>query len=161
MCLLSGLGDAEGLEIVEQLSSSLLDRPGLVQFRRGRTNHRVPVQAVTPFAGGEQRRGGKKGGKRPRGDTLRRAFNSPFWPHMLCTTSVGQEGLDFHLSCSRIVHWDLPGDPVDFEQRACRIARYGSLAVRRSLPREHGVQSLAAARGEPVWRADLACQEGR
>lgn len=147
MCLLSRLGDAEGLEIVEQLSASLLDRPGLVQFRRGRTNHRVPVQAVTPFAGGEQSRGSKKAGKRLRSDTLRRAFNSPFWPHMLCTTSIGQEGLDFHLWCSRIVHWDLPGDPVDFEQREGRIARYGSLAVRRSLSREHGVESLAAARG--------------
>ena len=147
MCLLSSLGDAEGQEIVEQLSASLLDRPGLVQFRRGRTNHRVPVQAVTPFAGGEQSRGGKKGIKRLRSNTLRRAFNSPFWPHMLCTTSIGQEGLDFHLWCSRIVHWDLPGDPVDFEQREGRIARYGSLAVRRSLAREHGAQSLAAARG--------------
>ena len=147
MCLLSSLGDAEGLEIIEQLSASLLDRPGLVQFRRGRTNHRVPVQAVTPFAGGEQSRGGKKGIKRLRSNTLRRAFNSPFWPHMLCTTSIGQEGLDFHLWCSRIVHWDLPGDPVDFEQREGRIARYGSLAVRRSLAREHGAQSLAAARG--------------
>lgn len=147
MCLLSRLGDAEGLEIVEQLSASLLDRPGLVQFRRGKTNHRVPVQAVTPFAGGEQSRRGQKGGKRFRSDTLRRAFNSPFWPHMLCTTSIGQEGLDFHLWCSRIVHWDLPSDPVDFEQREGRIARYGSLAVRRSLAREHGAPSLAAARG--------------
>lgn len=147
MCLLSRLGDAKGLEIVEQLSASLLNRPGLVQFRRGRTNHRVPVQAVTPFAGGEQNRGRKKGGKRLRSDTLRRAFNSPFWPHILCTTSIGQEGLDFHLWCSRIVHWDLPGDPVDFEQREGRIARYGSLAVRRSLAREHAVQSLEAARG--------------
>ena len=49
MCLLSRLGDAEGMEIVEHLSASLLDRPGLVQFRRGKTNHRVPVQAVTPL----------------------------------------------------------------------------------------------------------------
>lgn len=147
MCLLSKLGDAKGIEIIEQLSASLLDRPGLVQFRRGRTNHRVPVQAVTPFAGSEQSRGGKKGGKRLRSDTLRRAFNSPFWPHMLCTTSIGQEGLDFHLWCGRIVHWDLPGDPVDFEQREGRIARYGSLAVRRSLAKEHGAASLAAAGG--------------
>jgi len=68
-----------------------------------------------------------------RSDTLRRAFNSPFWPHLLCTTSIGQEGLDFHLWCSRIVHWDLPTDPVDFEQREGRIARYGSLAVRRDI----------------------------
>jgi hypothetical protein len=147
MCLLSKLGDADGLEILEQLSASLLDRPGLVQFRRNRTNYRIPVQAVTPFAGGEQSRRGKKGNNRFRSDTLRRAFNSPFWPHILCTTSVGQEGLDFHLWCSRIVHWDLPGDPVDFEQREGRIARYGSLAVRRSLAREHGVSSLVATRG--------------
>ena len=146
MSLLSKLGDAKGIGIVEQLSASLLDRPGLVQFRRGRTNHRVPVQAVTPFAGGEQSRGGGKKGKRFRSDTLRRAFNSPFWPHMLCTTSIGQEGLDFHLWCSRIVHWDLPGDPVDFEQREGRIARYGSLAARRSLAQAHGAQSLAAPR---------------
>ena len=145
MCLLSRLGDAEGMEIIHQLSASLLDRPGLVQFRRGRTKHRVPVQAVTPFAGGEQSRGGKKKGKRFRSDTLRRAFNSPFWPHMLCTTSIGQEGLDFHLWCSRIVHWDLPGDPVDFEQREGRIARYGSLAVRRSLARDHGREALSTA----------------
>lgn len=145
ICLLSRLGDAEGIEIIDQLSASLLDRPGLVQFRRGRTNHRVPVQAVTPFTGGEQSRGGKKKGKRFRSDTLRRAFNSPFWPHMLCTTSIGQEGLDFHLWCSRIVHWDLPGDPVDFEQREGRIARYGSLAVRKSLARRHGREALSVA----------------
>ena len=143
MCLLSQVGDAEGMDIIEQLSASLLDRPGLVQFRRGRTKHRVPVQAVTPFVGGEQSRGGKKKGKRFRSDTLRRAFNSPFWPHILCTTSIGQEGLDFHLWCSRIVHWDLPSDPVDFEQREGRIARYGSLAVRRSLARDHGSEALS------------------
>lgn len=145
MCLLSKLGDAVGIEIIDQLSASLLDRPGLVQFRKGRISHRVPVQAVTPFAGGEQSQGGKKKGKRVRSDTLRRAFNSPFWPHVLCTTSIGQEGLDFHLWCSRIVHWDLPGNPVDFEQREGRIARYGSLAVRRSLARAHGAEALSNA----------------
>ncbi|HET9511785.1 MAG TPA: hypothetical protein VFO80_11610 [Sphingomonas sp.] len=37
-------------------------------------------------------------------------------------------------------------DPVDFEQREGRIARYGSLAVRRSLAQAHGSQSLAAPR---------------
>jgi hypothetical protein len=64
-----------------------------VQFRRGqKAKLRIPVQAVTPFAGGEQRKGGKGKGGRLRSDTLRRAFNSPFWPHVLCTTSVGQEG---------------------------------------------------------------------
>lgn len=160
MSLLSQLGDAKGLEIIEQLSASLLDRPGLVQFRRGRTKHRVPVQAVTPFAGGEQSRGGKKQGKRVRSDTLRRAFNSPFWPHILCTTSIGQEGLDFHLWCSRIVHWDLPGDPVDFEQREGRIARYGSLAVRRSLARRHADTALKEAASESPFGKLISLARG-
>lgn len=151
MVLLGQLGDAKGLAIFEQLSNCLLDRPSLIQFRRGKsTKLRIPVQAVTPFAGGEQRKVGKKKGGRLRSDTLRRAFNSPFWPHVLCTTSVGQEGLDFHLWCRRIVHWDLPSDPVDFEQREGRIARYASLAVRQSLGAQHGADALArAADGSP------------
>lgn len=147
MGLVGQLGGARGLEIIEQLSNCLLDRPGLVQFRRGRAKHRVPVQAVTPFSGGERRRNGKRRGGKLRSDTLRRAFNSPFWPHVLCTTSVGQEGLDFHLWCRRIVHWDLPTDPVDFEQREGRIARYASLAVRQSLAKAHAAEALSRAEG--------------
>lgn len=144
MVLLGQLGDAKGLAILEQLGGCLIDRPSLVQFRRGRNSKlRVPAQAVTPFAGGEQRKAGKKKASRLRSDTLRRAFNSPFWPHVLCTTSVGQEGLDFHQWCRRIVHWDLPSDPVDFEQREGRIARYASLAVRQSLGKLHGAEALA------------------
>ena len=37
-----------------------------------------------------------------RADDVRGAFNSPFWPFVLCSTSVGQEGLDFHLYCQRL-----------------------------------------------------------
>ncbi len=146
MVLLGDLGDAKGFEIIEQLGNCLLDRPSLVQFRRGSSRKlRVPVQAIAPFAGSEQRKSKRKAGGRLRSDTLRRAFNSPFWPHILCTTSVGQEGLDFHQWCRRIVHWDLPSDPVDFEQREGRIARYASIAVRRSLAEAHGREALAAA----------------
>lgn len=144
MVLVGQLGDAKGHGILEQLANCILDRPSLVQFRRGKsTKLRVPVQAVTPFTGGEQRKAGKKKSRRLRSDTLRRAFNSPFWPHVLCTTSVGQEGLDFHQWCKRIVHWDLPSDPVDFEQREGRIARYASLAVRASLAEQHGRVALS------------------
>ena len=35
--------------------------------------------------------------KKARKSEIREAFNSPFWPFVLATTSVGQEGLDFHL----------------------------------------------------------------
>lgn len=155
MGLLGRLGDARGIEIVDQLARCLLDRPGLVQFRRGKGKYRVPVQAVTPFAGGEPGRSGGRKGKRVRSDSLRRAFNSPFWPHMLCTTSIGQEGLDFHLWCRRIVHWDLPTDPVDFEQREGRIARYGSLSVRQSLADAHGRDALASSGGGSPFGALL------
>jgi len=68
-----------------------------------------------------------------RADDLRQAFNTPFWPHVLCTTSVGQEGLDFHQWCRCVVHWDLCSSPVDLEQREGRIDRFKSLAVRRAL----------------------------
>ncbi|MGH7019358.1 MAG: helicase C-terminal domain-containing protein, partial [Brevundimonas sp.] len=145
MTVLSALGDAKGLKIIDGLAAGLIRRPGLVRLRRGRRDTKVAVQAVMPFSGGEQQpSAGRKGGKL-RSDSLRKAFNSPFWPHILCTTSVGQEGLDFHLWCGRLVHWDLPADPVDFEQREGRIARYASLAVRRSLAAHHGAEALAGA----------------
>jgi hypothetical protein len=68
-----------------------------------------------------------------RSDFLRVAFNSPFRPYVLATTSIGQEGLDFHVYCSHLVHWDLPSNPVDLEQREGRIRRFGSLTVRRRM----------------------------
>lgn len=71
-------------------------------------------------------------------DVLRRAFNSPFWPHTLVTTSVGQEGLDFHVWCDQLLHWDLPNNPVDLEQREGRINRFAGLAIRRALTRRPG-----------------------
>lgn len=73
------------------------------------------------------------GDKPIRTDELRKAFNSPFWPHILATTSVGQEGLDFHVWCESLLHWDLCNSPVDLEQREGRIRRYGGFAIRRKL----------------------------
>ena len=76
-----------------------------------------------------------------RPDLIRTVFNGPFWPHVLVSTSVGQEGLDFHSWCGAIAHWDLPGNPVDYEQRVGRIQRFAGLAVRRGIS-----QTLAARR---------------
>lgn len=64
-----------------------------------------------------------------------RAFNSPFRPFLLSSTSIGQEGLDFHPYARKIVHWNLPSNPVDLEQREGRINRYKCLAVRRNVAR--------------------------
>jgi len=70
-----------------------------------------------------------------RKERVRAAFNSPFWPFVLVSTSVGQEGLDFHHYCHAITHWNLPSNPVDLEQREGRIHRYKGHAVRRMLRR--------------------------
>lgn len=64
---------------------------------------------------------------------IRKAFNSPFRPFILSTTSIGQEGLDFHLYARKIVHWNLPSNPVDLEQREGRINRFKCLAIRRNI----------------------------
>ncbi len=72
-----------------------------------------------------------------RTDHVRAAFNSPFWPFVLASTSVGQEGLDFHHYCHAIVHWNLPSNPVDLEQREGRIHRYKGHAVRKNVALKH------------------------
>lgn len=66
-------------------------------------------------------------------NNIRNAFNSPFRPFVLITTSVGQEGLDFHLYSRKIVHWNLPHNPIDLEQREGRINRYMCHAIRQNV----------------------------
>ena len=77
-----------------------------------------------------------------RADTVREAFNSPFRPFVLASTSVGQEGLDFHTWCHRVVHWNLPSNPVDLEQREGRVHRYKGHAVRKNIAERFGLSSL-------------------
>lgn len=73
---------------------------------------------------------------------VQNAFNSPFWPFVLASTSIGQEGLDFHPYCHAVVHWDLPHNPVDMEQREGRVHRYKGHAVRKNLARVHMAETL-------------------
>ena len=91
---------------------------------------------------------------------VREAFNSPFWPFVLATTSVGQEGLDFHLYCHAVVHWNLPSNPVDLEQREGRVHRYKGHAVRKNLARVYGQPSLEGRPTEQIapdpWEALFA-----
>ena len=70
--------------------------------------------------------------------TVRNAFNSPFRPFVLASTSIGQEGLDFHNYCRRIVHWNLPSNPIDIEQREGRINRFQCLAIRQNIAKRYG-----------------------
>jgi hypothetical protein len=66
-------------------------------------------------------------------ENVRQAFNSPFRPFVLATTSIGQEGLDFHTYCRKIMHWNLPHNPIDLEQREGRINRFLCHAIRQNL----------------------------
>ena len=74
-----------------------------------------------------------------RTNNIRNYFNSPFRPFVLATTSIGQEGLDFHNYCRKIVHWNLPHNPVDFEQREGRINRYFNYAIRQNLAMDENI----------------------
>lgn len=84
--------------------------------------------------------------------TVRTAYNSPFRPFVLASTSVGQEGLDFHTYSHAIVHWNLPGNPVDLEQREGRVHRYKGHAVRKNIADQHGAAALDTATDDP-WAA--------
>jgi len=87
-----------------------------------------------------------------RAGVVRTAFNSPFWPFVLATTSVGQEGLDFHQYCHAIVHWNLPANPVDLEQREGRVHRYKGHAIRKNIARANRAVGYRRATGDP-WEA--------
>ena len=94
-----------------------------------------------------------------RKDSIRNAFNSPMRPFVLATTSIGQEGLDFHYYCRKIMHWNLPSNPIDLEQREGRINRYKCLAIRQDIAVRFADRSFKS----DVWRElfSMAAQEIR
>ncbi len=89
--------------------------------------------------------------------SVREAFNSPFRPFVLATTSIGQEGLEFHPYCYRVYHWNLPANPVDLEQREVRVHRFKGHAVRLNVARAHAdaLRQGRRAQADP-WAAMFA-----
>jgi len=85
------------------------------------------------------------------------AFNSPFRPFVLATTSIGQEGLDMHRYCHDVYHWNLPTNPVDLEQREGRVHRYKCYAIRRNLAAIYGGEVLSGSRDPIAATADRVC----
>lgn len=83
---------------------------------------------------------------------VRAAFNSPFAPFVLASTSVGQEGIDFHWWSHSILHWNLPSNPVDFEQREGRVNRFAGHAVRKNVV-EHHWNDVLLSNDVRAWRA--------
>jgi superfamily II DNA or RNA helicase len=50
-------------------------------------------------------------------------FNSPFFPYMLCGTSILQEGVNLHLFCNKVYHFGAAHTMGDDEQRVGRVDR--------------------------------------
>jgi hypothetical protein len=91
-----------------------------------------------------------------RKEHLRTAFNAPFRPFVLATTSIGQEGLDFHNYARKIMHWNLPHNPIDIEQREGRINRFKCLAIRQSLAKAYGKKEFKKDVWDELFKYALA-----
>lgn len=111
---------------------------------------------------GNQRTETNEGQDRIKG--IRNNFNSPFRPFVLVTTSIGQEGLDFHTYCRKIVHWNLPSNPIDLEQREGRINRFKGLVIRQQIASKYRDQlTKESVQANGVWDAifDVAAEQER
>ena len=100
--------------------------------------NRTRVNLRSQFAVGFTKSDGGEAKNVDRKDSIRNAFNSPLRPFVLATTSIGQEGLDFHNYCRKIMHWNLPSNPIDLEQREGRINRFKCLAIRQNIANKYG-----------------------
>lgn len=143
----------EGLTQVAAESTGLrVSSVGVYEYGRGETAHAVSTQSLrlhfTARIGQEKE--DEKGVERA--INVRKVFNSPFWPFVLVSTSIGQEGLDFHLYCHAIGHWNLPTNPVDLEQREGRVHRYMGHAVRKNVATVYGDDGRIVEDGD-AWRS--------
>jgi hypothetical protein len=146
-----GLQDLSPGPIAEALAEHFCD---VVTFRTSTPNvDNIQLESPTPITGygmrgrfamrfGDEK--SESGAEPTRADRVRAAFNSPFWPFVLATTSIGQEGLDFHNYCHAVVHWNLPTNPVDLEQREGRVHRYKGHAVRKNLAHSYSLPELVS-----------------
>ena len=147
-----GLMDHPALDVVRGIAGEMLEalsiRTSQVRMDNIRcTGPGAPIE-VNPFNirsrfalrfGDLQ---GERGESVQRADIVRKAFNSPFRPFILASTSIGQEGLDFHTYCHAVYHWNLPHNPVDLEQREGRVHRYKGHAVRKNVAEVYGLDRI-------------------
>ena len=89
---------------------------------------------------------------------VRTVFNSPFRPFVLASTSIGQEGLDFHFYCRKIFHWNLPHNAIDIEQREGRVNRFKGFVIRKKLAELISDEEIEKYHDEgSIWSALFAC----
>jgi hypothetical protein len=80
-------------------------------------------RAIVPnvrLANGETQRAARR--------RLMLAFNTPFFPEVLISSSVMSEGVDLQIDCRYVIHHDLDWNPSVLEQRTGRLDRLGSKA---------------------------------
>ncbi|GAA0333465.1 DEAD/DEAH box helicase family protein [Micropruina glycogenica] len=143
------LDDAKLMEIARAAATAVALRPARYEL----FNPDNPRERLTLPARFALRYGGRRQEQESnRLPVVRQAFNSPFWPLVLATTSVGQEGIDFHWWSHSLLHWNTPASPIDFEQREGRVDRYDGHAVRKNIAHRHAEAILASDDPNP-WRA--------
>ena len=146
----NGLDAEKLLEVAERARAAITPRPSRYEaFDPLHPDRRIPFPSRFALRYGSKRAGNEENARQPE---VRGAFNSPFWPFVLATTSIGQEGIDLHWWCHAAVHWNTPASPVDFEQREGRVHRYGGHAIRKNLAENYGNEILeAVAKGANPW----------
>lgn len=145
------LDDEQLLLLAEQLAGAVGIRRATYRAHET-TIERQQIQMSSRFALQYGGAGQSDEGQAMRQSEVRNAFNSPFAPFVLASTSVGQEGIDFHWWCHSVVHWNLPTNPVDFEQREGRVNRFAGHAVRKNVAQWHWEDVLQSTDAR-AWRA--------
>ena len=132
------LKHCNGIDVFEDISKELSDvlgvRTSSIDVEMRTKNNKYETQKMRCHFAlnyGDQKINTDSGSNRM--VNIRSIFNSPFRPFVLASTSVGQEGLDFHFYCRKIFHWNLPYNAIDLEQREGRINRYKGLVIRQKL----------------------------
>lgn len=146
--------DGAALMTVAEQASEVLGLQRVNYRGRGVDAERTPIDIGARWAlryGDANVRSTSDSGEQ-RQANVRAAFNSPFAPFVLTSTSAGQEGIDFHWWSHAVVHWNLPSSPVDFEQREGRVNRFAGHAIRKNVAEQHWADVLSCDEVSP-WEA--------
>lgn len=83
------------------------------------------------------------------------SFNTPFFPEILVASSVLAEGVDLHLNCRYVIHYDLCWNPSTLEQRTGRVDRIGAKAEVVKRPIEVFLPYVGGTQDEKTYRVVL------
>lgn len=156
----SDLDDAALAALARRAVESMELRPARYVARDNSTaREEIPIMARFALRYGGKYAAEADDSSGVRQSEVRAAFNSPFAPFVLASTSVGQEGIDFHWWSHSVVHWNLPSNPVDFEQREGRVNRFAGHAVRKNVAESHWGDVLAST-DVRAWRAAFDAAAG-